>query len=90
MQDKTHLPVAAALPDVVSFASIEARSLSGLADECARWLRNTSECHASIVTPAAKTLWAVLVQGEVDHVTETYDRLQLELSSRRRQGLCDA
>jgi hypothetical protein len=53
-----------------------------MAAECARWRDNTSECQASIVTPPARTLWAVLVQGEVDHVTETHRCLLDEIASR--------
>ncbi|KQT69272.1 MULTISPECIES: hypothetical protein [unclassified Aureimonas] len=86
MDDRPHLPIAAGLPDLSALRQFEDRSLSGMADECARWLRNTSECRASIVTPAAKTLWAVLVQGEVDHVARTHGRLLREIASRSRPG----
>lgn len=83
MDDRTHLPIAAGLPDLDGLSDLEDTSLSGMAEECARWLRNTSECHAAIVTPAARTLWAVLVQSEVDHVAHTHGCLLDEIASRR-------
>lgn len=82
MEDRSHLPVAAGLPDMNGLEGVADLSLSGMADECARWLHDTSECQASIVTPAAKTLWAVLFQDEVDHVARTHDRLLDEIASR--------
>lgn len=82
MDDRTHLPLAAGLPHLEALASFEDRSLAGMAEECARWLRDTSDSRASIVTPAAKTLWAVLVQGDVDHVEWTHGCLLGEIASR--------
>lgn len=83
MPEKHHLPAAVGLSDLSALTSTEANSLSSMADECARWLRNTTECHASIVTPAAKTLWAALVQDEIDEVAMTHRRL-LDAMERRR------
>lgn len=82
MCDKFHLPVAAGLSDLTDLANFEAASLTGMADECGRWLSSTAESHADIVTPAAKTLWSVLVQGDVDHVNMTHRCLLAEIASR--------
>lgn len=83
MEDRTHLPVAACFHSFDRLPDLGTARLVDLAEECARWLKNSAACHQSMGTPVAKTLWAALVQGEVDHVERTHGCLLDEIASRR-------
>lgn len=77
-----HLPAAVDYADQDALRSLGAAELARLMEHCALWSAAMEEFHASLHTPAAKTIWNVLLKVEVDLVRIASGRLQREIERR--------
>jgi hypothetical protein len=84
-----HLPLAIEYQDQDSLKDIRDSDLSKMLAECADWCQLMEEFRGSLVTPAALTLWRVLIQDETATVAETYDRIEAEISDRANREPSD-
>ncbi|WP_224006560.1 hypothetical protein [Aureimonas sp. SA4125] len=82
MVEKSYLPAAIERTDLDRLGAIDENELREMAEECARWLRSCREFRHSLVTPAARTVWAALGQREFDEVAAIHDRLESEVARR--------
>ena len=86
MLANAHLPAAVTDCDLDTISRREECEIRKMAEECGRWLRSFEECRASLVSPSARTVWAALIQGEFDQVSQTYERLTSEMQVRSQMA----
>ncbi|MBC8128687.1 MAG: hypothetical protein H7Y08_00015 [Rhizobiaceae bacterium] len=82
-----HLPAAVDYADQDALLPLSDAELLRLMEHCALWSAAMEEFHASLHTPAAVTIWNVLLRAEVDLVRCAGARLEGEIERRsdRRQ-----
>lgn len=82
MNAPTHLPLAIEYENQDSLKDVRDNELSHMLAQCADWSALMEDFRGSLMTPAALTLWRVLIEGETATVARTQNWLEAELANR--------
>ena len=82
MNAPPHLPPAIEYENQDSLKEIRDNELSRMLAQCADWSALMEDFRGSLMTPAALTLWRVLIQDETTTVARTQNWLEAELAHR--------
>lgn len=79
---RAHLPAATDYPDRDALRDVRTADLVVMLDECTVWAEDVEHFRNGLKTPAAQTLWRVLVVDETKIVAKAVLRIVAEINER--------